>query len=68
MTKKKNKHSKKTSNVGQPSQIPDDIRGVAFITLGILMILSVFATDSSGILGRSIKKILIGLLDRKSVV
>ena len=61
MTKKKNKHSKKTSNVGQPSQIPDDIRGVAFITLGILMILSVFATDSSGILGRSIKKILIGL-------
>lgn len=61
MTKKKNKHSKKTLNVGQPSQIPDDIRGVAFITLGILMILSVFATDSSGILGRSIKKILIGL-------
>ncbi|KGM97718.1 cell division protein FtsK [Clostridium novyi A str. 4552] len=62
MTKrKKNKHSKKTSSVGQPSQIPNDIRGVAFITLGILMMLSVFATDSSGILGKSIKKMLIGL-------
>ncbi|EES91275.1 dna translocase Ftsk [Clostridium botulinum D str. 1873] len=65
---KKNKHSKKASKTVQSSQMPNDIKGIIFITLGILMILSVFASDSSGILGKSIKKLLIGLFGMGSYI
>ncbi|WP_338079485.1 DNA translocase FtsK 4TM domain-containing protein, partial [Clostridium haemolyticum] len=37
-------------------------------TIGILMILSVFASDSSGILGKSIRKLLIGLFGMGSYI
>lgn len=65
---KRNKHSKKASKTVQSSQMPNDIKGIIFITLGILMILSVFASDSSGILGKSIKKLLIGLFGMGSYI
>ncbi|KOC36155.1 FtsK/SpoIIIE family DNA translocase [Clostridium botulinum] len=65
---KRNKHSKKPSDTVQSSQMPNDIKGIIFITLGILMILSVFASDSSGILGKSIRKLLIGLFGMGSYI
>lgn len=48
--KKNNKKSKK-------DKYNNDIKGVVFITLAILVALSVFATNSSGIVGQTIKKI-----------
>ncbi|MFU0823870.1 MAG: hypothetical protein ACFWTK_02220 [Clostridium sp.] len=50
---KKNTYSK--------SNISNDIKGVIFITIGILMLLSVFATNSSGLMGKTIKKFLFSL-------
>lgn len=39
-----------------------DIKGILLVTLGILMIISIFASTSSGIIGRFIKKILIAVM------
>ncbi|MBC2578902.1 DNA translocase FtsK [Clostridium sp. DJ247] len=39
-----------------------DIKGILLVTLGILMIISVFSTSSSGIIGRFIRKILIAVM------
>lgn len=39
-----------------------DIKGIVLITLGILMLISVFSPSASGIVGRSVKKILIGIM------
>ena len=39
--------------------LDEDIKGILLTTLGILMIISVFAPSSSGIVGRFMKKILI---------
>src|SRR3712207_3222998 len=65
---KRNKHYKKASETVKSSQMPNDIKGIIFITIGILMILSVFASDSSGILGKSIRKLLIGLFGMGSYI
>ncbi|MBI6874983.1 FtsK/SpoIIIE family DNA translocase [Clostridium aciditolerans] len=39
-----------------------DIKGILLITLGILMIISVFSSESSGIIGNFTKKILIAVM------
>lgn len=39
-----------------------DIKGILLITTGILMIISIFSSASSGIVGRFIKKILIAIM------
>ncbi|MBP2031680.1 S-DNA-T family DNA segregation ATPase FtsK/SpoIIIE [Clostridium algifaecis] len=39
-----------------------DIKGIILITLGILMLISVFSPSTSGIFGRNIKKILIAIM------
>lgn len=41
--------------------LDEDIKGILLTTLGILMIISVFAPSSSGIIGRFMKKVLIML-------
>lgn len=51
---KKNAYSK--------SNISNDIKGIIFMTIGILMLLSVFATNSSGLMGKTVKKFLFLLL------
>lgn len=40
----------------------NDIRGIIFITLGVLMLVSVFSPSTSGIIGKSVKKILIAMM------
>lgn len=39
-----------------------DIKGIVLVTLGILMIISVFSSSSSGIVGEFVKKILIAVM------
>ncbi|KYH29874.1 MULTISPECIES: FtsK/SpoIIIE family DNA translocase [Clostridium] len=51
---KKNAYSK--------SNISNDIKGIIFMTIGILMLLSVFATNSSGLMGKTVKKFLFSLI------
>ena len=48
---------KKTTN-----KCNSDIMGIFLITLGILMLIGIFSTPASGILGKEIKKLLITLL------
>ena len=50
--------AKKTRN----PQLNGEIKGIILITLGILILLSVFSSSSSGILGKFIKKILIAVM------
>jgi DNA segregation ATPase FtsK/SpoIIIE, S-DNA-T family len=40
----------------------NDIKGIILITIGILMLVSVFSPSTSGIVGKSVKKILIAIM------
>jgi len=53
----------KKNNKSQPhSEISGEIKGVLLIALGILILISVFASSSSGILGSAVRKILVALM------
>lgn len=45
----------------QKYELNNDIRGILLVTMGVLMVISVFSSESSGILGKFIKKILIAI-------
>ncbi|QGU95201.1 hypothetical protein GOM49_08945 [Clostridium bovifaecis] len=49
-------------NTSDKSKTSNDIKGIIFITTGILIILSVFVTNSSGLIGKTVKKLLLSLL------
>lgn len=49
-------------NTSDKSKTSNDIKGIIFITIGILIILSVFVTNSSGLIGKTVKKLLLSLL------
>lgn len=40
----------------------NDMKGIILITIGILMIVSVFSPSTSGVVGRGVKKLLIGIM------
>ncbi len=64
MTKKnsqKNSNSRKQSKENH-FKFNNDIKGIIFITIGILMILSIFVTNASGLVGQTVKRILISLM------
>lgn len=51
---------KSTSNKSNSkTKTSNDIKGIVFITIGLLIILSVFVTDSSGLVGKTAKKLLL---------
>ncbi|MCY6356649.1 FtsK/SpoIIIE family DNA translocase [Clostridium sp. ZS2-4] len=60
-TSRKNNSSRKQSK-GNYFKFNNDIKGIIFITIGILMILSIFVTNASGIAGQTAKRILISLM------
>lgn len=64
MTKKnsrKNSSSRKQPK-GNHFKFNNDIKGIIFITIGILMILSIFVTNASGLVGQTVKRVLISLM------
>ncbi|MCY6483920.1 DNA translocase FtsK [Clostridium aestuarii] len=62
-TSRKTKYSRR-KNSKRKSKFENDIKGIIFITIGILIILSVFITNSSsaGLIGITSKKILISFM------
>lgn len=60
MTKNKSRKLKEDKNI--KSGFDSDIKGILLITLGILMLMSLFLTDSSGIMGKTIKKMFLALM------
>lgn len=60
-TSRKNSSSRKQEK-GNHFKFNNDIKGIIFITIGILMILSIFATNASGLVGQTAKRILISLM------
>ncbi len=60
MTKNKSRKLKEDKNI--KSGFDSDIKGILLITLGILMLMSLFLTDSSGIIGKTIKKMFLALM------
>ncbi len=46
----------------QNNQLKGEIKGIVLITLGLLILISVFSSSSSGILGKFIKKLLIAVM------
>jgi len=44
------------------SEISGEIKGILLITLGVLILISVFSTSSSGILGSAVRRILVALM------
>lgn len=60
-TRRKNSSSRKQSK-GNHFKFNNDIKGIIFITTGILMILSIFVTNASGLAGQTAKRILISLM------
>lgn len=61
MAKKKTRRGKKDLG-NKPKEKNNDIKGIILITIGILMILSVFATSNSGLAGKTVKQIFISLV------
>ncbi|WMJ82013.1 DNA translocase FtsK [Clostridium sp. MB40-C1] len=61
MARKVNDKKKKSTNQ-EKSRYHNDIKGIILITCGILMLLSVFATNSAGLVGQTVKKIFIYLM------
>jgi S-DNA-T family DNA segregation ATPase FtsK/SpoIIIE len=57
MTKRLNKKTKDSSNI-KSKKINSDIKGVIYSTIGILMLMSIFFSTSSGILGKTSYKLL----------
>src|SRR5665647_435920 len=53
---------KKNSKPQPHNEISGEIKGVLLITLGILILISVFSSSSSGILGSAVRKILVALM------
>lgn len=60
MARKKSKVVKKTAEPN--NKFDNDIKGVILITLGTLMLLSIVITSSSGLIGKTVKKVLISLM------
>ncbi|MCY6958243.1 FtsK/SpoIIIE family DNA translocase [Clostridium brassicae] len=61
MARKINDKKKRSTN-REKSRYHNDIKGIVLITCGILMLLSVFATNSAGLVGQTVKKVLIYLM------
>ncbi|KOA20887.1 DNA translocase SpoIIIE [Clostridium homopropionicum DSM 5847] len=60
MARKNSKSNKKTPE--STNRFGNDIKGILLITVGVLMLLSVFITNSSGLIGITIKKTFIALM------
>ncbi|NMM65705.1 DNA translocase FtsK [Clostridium sp. P21] len=53
--------AKKMARKKEKYKLNSDIKGILLVTMGILMVISVFSSDSSGILGKFVRKILIAI-------
>ena len=60
MTKKKSRKIK--SDIKVTSKFENDIKGILLITLGVLMVMSIFITSSSGLIGKTVKKLLLAFV------
>lgn len=60
MAKRNSKDVKKST--GEKTRIENDIKGIILITIGTLMILSIFITNSSGLVGRTVKRMIISFM------
>lgn len=54
--------AKKNKKPQPRSEMQGEIKGVLLITLGVLILISVFSSSSSGILGSAVRKILVALM------
>ncbi|MCY6372528.1 FtsK/SpoIIIE family DNA translocase [Clostridium ganghwense] len=64
MTKKtrRKKNSPRKQVIENKPKFNNDIKGIIFITTGILMILSIFVTNACGLVGQTVKQLLISLM------